>query len=306
MDAITLFCPATVANLSCGFDVLGACLNAIGDTMVIKKSISKGIQITNITGAELPLEASKNVAGVAGNALLQHLKYEHGFTVEIHKKIQAGSGIGSSAASAAGIVFGINELLGNPLSKKELIPFAMQGEALASGSLHADNVAPALLGSFTLVRSYSPLEVIRIESPKDLYFCIIHPNIVLHTKTMRSVIAPNISLQKAITQWGNLGGFIAGLYTNDYGLLQRSMQDVIIEPARKSFIPEFDAIQTMAMQNGALGAGISGSGPSMFALCKDKEVAEKIKSEAQKIYERSNYESTIYVSPINLDGIQIL
>lgn len=306
MNEIKLFCPATVANLSCGFDVLGACLETIGDEMWIRKSEKSGIQITKITGADLPLDPQKNVAGVAANALLQHLNCDQGFTIEIHKKIQAGSGIGSSAASASGAVFGINELLGRPLSRQQLIAFAMQGEALASGSEHADNVAPALLGSFTLVRGYSPLDVIRIESPEDLFFCIVHPEIALNTSSMRAVLEPTISLQKAITQWGNLGGFIAGLYTSDYTLISRSLQDVIVEPLRKSFLPEFARIKEMALENGALGAGISGSGPSIFALCKGIDVAEKIKIEAEKIYQKTPYPFAIYVSKINKEGIQII
>ena len=268
MEQIKLFCPATIANLSCGFDVLGLCLDNVGDEMIIRKSQEKGIRITKIIGADLPLETEKNVAGVAGLALLAALNIDYGFEIEIYKNIKAGSGIGSSSASAAGAVFGINELVGRPFSRKELVYFAMQGEVLASGSAHADNVAPALCGGFTLVRSYTPLDVIRVDSPSELYATVIHPQIELKTSEMRAVLQPMVSLKSAIIQWGNVGGLMAGLYTNDYELIGRSLHDDIVEPLRGKFIPQFNLVKQSAIDNGALGSGISGSGPSIFALSK--------------------------------------
>ena len=244
MNEIKLFCPATIANISCGFDVLGLCLEAVGDEMIIRKSEIKGIRIIKIDGAELPLEASKNVAGVAALALLEATDCEFGFEIEIYKKIKAGSGIGSSAASAAGAVFGVNELLGKPFSKKELVQFAMKGEAIASGSEHADNVAPAIFGGITLIRSTKPLDVIKIESPSELYATVIHPQIELKTSDMRAVLKPEVSLKSAIIQWGNLGGLISGFYTSDYELIGRSLHDEIVEPLRGQFIPKFDLIKS--------------------------------------------------------------
>lgn len=306
MESIKIFCPATVANLSCGFDVLGLCLDTVGDEMVISKSPVKGIRITKIIGANLPLETEKNVAGIAAQALLKELNLDFGFDIEIHKNIKAGSGIGSSAASAAGAVYGINELIGQPFSRKELVYYAMKGEALASGSEHADNVAPALLGGFTLIRGYSPLDIIRIESPNDLFVTVVHPQIELKTSEMRAVLTPEISLKSAITQWGNLGGLISGLYTNDYDLISRSLHDEIVEPLRSKFIPNFDIVKRKAIENGALGVGISGSGPSIFTLNKGLEDAQKVASVIETIFSKTEIPFEIHISKINPDGIRII
>ena len=310
MNEIKIFCPATIANLNCGFDVMGLCLDGIGDEMIIRKVTEKGIKITKITGADLPLATEKNVAGVAALAIckeaINRVSFEHGFEIEIHKKIKAGSGIGSSSASAAGAVFGINELLGKPFTKHQLVDFAMKGEAVASGSEHADNVAPCLLGGFTLVRGYNPLDVIRIESPNELYAVVLHPHIEVKTSDARAVLQPMIPLKNAITQTGNLGGLIAGLYTNDYELIGRSLQDVIIEPMRKHLIPNFDVVKNAALHNGALGAGISGAGPSIFALCKGQETAEKVAFAMSESFQNTGIEFDIHISKINPNGVKII
>jgi homoserine kinase len=306
MNEIKIFCPATIANISCGFDVLGLCLEATGDEMIIRKSDIKGIRITKIVGADLPLETSKNVAGVAGLALLEAIDYEFGFDIEIYKNIKAGSGIGSSAASAAGAVFGINELVGKPFTRKELVAFAMKGEAIASGSEHADNVAPAILGGITLVRSTIPLDIIKIESPSELYATVIHPQIELKTSEMRAVLQPMIPLKSAIVQWGNLGGLIAGFYTSDYELIGRSLHDEIVEPLRGPFIPKFDVIKKVALENGALGSGISGSGPSIFALSKGIEIANKIAKAISTVYDEMELPYEIHVSKVNSEGVKII
>jgi homoserine kinase len=306
MTEIKLFSPATIANLSCGFDVLGACLDGIGDEMIFRKSTQKGLRITKITGADLPYEPEKNVAGVAGLALLNQVEIEFGIEMEIHKKIKAGSGIGSSSASAAGAVVGINELLGNPFSKQELIAFAMEGEFLASGSYHADNVAPAILGGFTLVKGYSPLEVIKMPSPKELYATIIHPQIEVKTAAARSILPKEIALKTAVTQWGNLGGFICGLYTEDYDLIGRSIVDVVAEPYRKSLIPSFEKVKQAALEAGALGFGISGSGPSLFALSRGEATAKKVAAQMTKVYQTTGIDFEIYISAINNQGVRIV
>jgi homoserine kinase len=306
MNEIKLFCPATIANLSCGFDVLGLCLDNVGDEMVIRKSAQKGIRITKIIGADLPLETENNVSGVAGLALLETVDSDFGFEIEIYKNIKAGSGIGSSAASSAGAVFGINALLGYPYSTKDLVQFAMQGEKLACGNAHADNVAPALLGGFTLVRSYDPLDIIKIESPSELYATVVHPQIELKTSDARSVLKQTVSLKSAIMQWGNVGGLIAGLYTKDYDLIGRSLHDEIVEPLRSVLIPGFDLIKQAALENGALGSGISGSGPSIFALSKGKDTAEKIAKAMSAVYEAINLPYEIHVSKVNSEGVKIL
>jgi len=306
MNEIKIFCPATIANLNCGFDVLGLCLEGIGDEMIIRQSTEKGIRITKITGADLPLETEKNVAGVAALAIVNAANPNCGFEIEIHKKIKAGSGIGSSSASAAGAVFGINELLGRPFTRHELVDFAMKGEALASGCEHADNVAPCVLGGFTLVRGYNPLDVIKIQSPSELYAVVLHPQIELKTSDSRAVLPNAVPLKDAITQSGNLGGFIAGLYTSDYTLISRSLQDVIIEPHRQKLIPGFENAKNAALDAGALGAGISGAGPSIFALCRGQEKAEKVAYAMSSSYLDIGIAFDMHVSKINDEGVKIM
>ena len=304
MKSIKVFAPATVANVSCGFDVLGCCLDGVGDEMVISLSDEPGVRITKIDGANLPMQAEKNVASVAVMAMLEKLtNVEFGIEIEIYKKIKAGSGIGSSAASSTGAVWGANQLLGKPFTDKELIPFAMEGERLASGNAHADNVAPALLGGFTLVRSYAPLDVLKLHTPEDLYMTIIHPQIEVKTADSRKVIKSNVDLKQAITQWGNLGGFITGLYTNDYNLLARSLEDVIIEPLRSILIPKFEQVKNAAIEAGALGAGISGSGPSIFALSKGKETAQNVAKAIENVYQETGIVFDIHVAEINPNGV---
>lgn len=306
MEEVRIFSPGTIANLSCGFDVLGLCLDNVGDEMLIRKSKNKGIRITKIEGADLPLETEKNVAGVSALAMLEAIDPDFGFEIEICKHIKAGSGIGSSAASSAGSVFGMNILLGSPFSPRELVPFAMQGEKLAGGSAHADNVAPALLGGFTLVRSYTPLDIIRIESPKDLYATVVHPQIELKTSDARSILKQNITLKTAIEQWGNVGGLVAGLYTQDYDLIGRSLHDAIVEPIRSVLIPEFEKVKAVCKENGALGSGISGSGPSIFALSKSYETARRVSKAMEEIYKAIGLEYEIHVSAINPQGVKII
>lgn len=303
---VSVFAPATVANVSCGFDVLGFCLEPIGDKVVVRKSNDKGIRITKIEGQDLPLDADKNVAGVAGNALLAELKSDQGFEIEIYKGIKAGSGIGSSAASSVGAVFGINTLLGNPFSRRELIKFAMEGEKIASGTAHADNVSPALLGGFTLVRCGKKPDVISLPTPADLYATIIHPKIELRTADARSVLKKTIPLEKAIQQWGNLAALVSGLYTSDYDLIGRSLVDVIIEPERSALIPFFDEMKNAAKTVGALGSGISGSGPSVYCLSKGKKKANEVANALTEIFTPLNIAFDIHVSKINTKGVELL
>lgn len=306
MEELRIFAPATVANLSCGFDVLGVCLDNVGDEMSLRKNDLNQIRITKITGQELPLDTDKNVAGVAVKALLEKLGTDQGFDIEIYKKIKAGSGIGSSAASSAGAVFAVNKLLSEPFTLKELIPFAMEGERLASGNAHADNVAPALLGGFCLVKSYNPLEIIKLPCPPELRVVVLHPLIEVKTKDSRALIKLNVSLKKAVSQWGNLGAFVSALYTEDYGLLGRSLKDEIIEPVRSILIPFFDDLKEIAINNGALGFGISGSGPSVYAMCKGQNSAEKVKNAMQLFYQEKGIDFDLHLSKINTDGIKIL
>ena len=304
MNSISVFAPATVANISCGYDVLGCCLNGVGDQMNIHRSSSKNVTITKIEGAKLPFEAHKNVASVAVMAMLEQLNDPSiGIDIEIFKKIKSGSGIGSSAASSAGAVWAVNELLNRPFTANQLVKFAMEGERIASGSAHADNVAPALLGGFTLVRSYSPLDVIKLHTPPDLYFTVIHPQIEVKTEDSRRILKPSLPLKNAVTQWGNLGGFISGLYTEDYDLISRSLSDIVIEPLRAILIPKFKEVQQIALENGALGAGISGSGPSIFALSKGKATAEKVAKGMRQIYQETSIGFDVHITSVNSAGV---
>jgi len=303
MKSIRVFCPGTIANVSCGFDVLGLSLEGVGEYMTVTQTPTKGITISEITGQDLPLETAKNVAGVAGLGLLEALGSEAGFDIKIEKKIKAGSGIGSSAASSAGAVWAINHLLGNPYTTIELIPFAMEGERLASGVAHADNVAPALLGGFTLVRSTDPLDVVSLPSPRELYATVIHPQIEIKTADSRRILKSSLSLKDAITQWGNVGGLVAGLYREDYELIGRSLQDVVIEPVRSILIPGFDEIKAAALNAGALGCGISGSGPSVFALSKGADKAHEVAQQLKEVYTPMGIPFDIHISNINEKGV---
>lgn len=303
---IKIFSPATVANVACGFDVLGFCLDNKGDEMVIKKTKEKGIKITHIEGYDLPYEASANVAGVSALAMYEHAKPDCGFAIEIYKNIKPGSGIGSSAASAVGSVFAINELLDRPYNKTQLTYFAMKGEALASKSEHADNLAPAIFGGFTLVKSILPLEILQIPTPSELYATLIHPQIEIKTSDARDLLPKNVTLKDATSQWANVGSLIHALHTNDYKLIHRSLQDIIVEPHRKKLIPYFDDVKFAALEAGALGCAISGSGPSIFALSQGKTIAENVEKAIQLVYSNTNIDYNTFVSKINLEGIKIL
>jgi len=305
MNEIKIFSPATVANVSCGFDVLGFCLDTIGDEMIIRKTDKKGIYITKIEGHDLPFETEKNVAGVSALALYEDAQPNCGFEIEIYKKIKPGSGVGSSSASAAGSVFAINELLGKPYNKTQLTYFAMKGEALASGSEHADNIAPALFGGFTLVKSVTPIEVLQIPTPSNLYVTVIHPQIEIKTSEARAILPKEVELKKAIRQWANVGSLVHALHTKDYQLIKRSLEDVIVEPHRSKLIPFFNDVK-LAANTHALGTGISGSGPSIFALSEGIENANKVEQAIRNVYSKTNIAFETYVSKINLQGMKIL
>jgi len=305
-NEIRIFSPATVANVACGFDVLGFCLDNKGDEMVVRITKEKGIKITHIEGFELPYEVKENVAGVSALAMYEHAKPDGGFEIEIYKHIKPGSGIGSSAASAVGSVFAMNELLGRPYNKTQLTYFAMKGEALASKSEHADNLAPAIFGGFTLVKSTLPLDILQIPTPLELYVTIIHPQIEIKTSEAREILPKKVFLKDAIIQWANVGSLVHALHTSDYKLIHRSLQDIIVEPYRKQLIPHFDDVKFVAMEAGALGCAISGSGPSIFALSQGKDIAEKVEKAIKGVYSKTSIEYNTFVSKINLEGIKII
>jgi len=307
MNQVKVFAPATVANVACGFDVLGLALDYPGDEVLVTKTDKNDIVITACHNAEnLPLEADKNVAGVALKALLDKLGSDQGFEIELTKGVKPGSGIGSSAASSAAAVVAVNELLGTPFTKKELVKFAMEGERCATGVAHADNVAPSICGGFTLVRSYEPLDIIKIDSPKELWATVIHPQLEVKTRDARRVLKGGIDLSKAITQWGNVGGLVAGLYSEDYDLIGRSLVDVVIEPIRSILIPGYEKVKRATIESGALGCSISGSGPSIFGLSKGEETANNVKEAMAEVYTQYGVDFEIHVSQINSEGAKVI
>lgn len=303
-----VFAPATVANVACGFDIFGFALNAPGDELFLTLTETSKVVVTCITGdgGVLPLSPERNTAAVSAAKLLKHLGSRHGLEIEVHKKMPLGSGLGSSAASAAGSVFALNELLGRPLTARELIPFAMEGERVACGSAHADNVAPALLGGFIAVRSYHPLDILSIACPLDLYCSVLHPHIEIRTAMAREILRPDITLQAHVEQTGNAVGLAVGLMRGDAELIGKSLQDVIAEPMRAPLIPGFAAIKKSALELGALGCSISGSGPSIFALSLGISHAEKIGEAMKKACHDQGLPSHLYISPLNIQGPKVL
>ena len=306
MNEIKIFSPATVANVACGYDVLGFCLDTIGDEMVIRKTKEKGITISKIEGFDLPYNIEENVAGVSALAMYNAINVDFGFEIEIYKNIKPGSGIGSSAASAVGSVFGMNELIGKPFNKTQLTEFAMKGEAIASQCEHADNLAPALFGGFTLVKSVKPLEVLQLPTPKDIYATVIHPLIEIKTSESRAILPSKVVLRNAIHQWANVGSFVHALHTNNYELLSRSLKDVVVEPYRSQLIPSFKEVKQAVLDNGALGCSISGAGPSIFTLNKGLENANRVKQVMHEIYKKTDIDFEIHVTKINEEGVKIL
>ena len=305
-EEVHIFSPATVANVGPGFDILGFAMNQPGDEILVKKTTGGDHIIVDRSGVGLPLDPEKNVATVAMDSMLSQLGSNQKFQLTFLKKIAPGSGIGSSAASSAGAVFCANVLLGNPYTTEELVPFAMKGEETASGSAHADNVAPALLGGFILIRSYEPLDIISIPGSEHIYCSVVYPEISIATEDSRKILKTTVSLEKAVTQCGNVAGLVTGLITGNFRLISDSMQDVIAEPIRSFLIPEYDKVKKAALEAGALGCSISGSGPSIFALSKDEDTARNAGSEMEKVFTAAEIGSRVFVSQVNKQGIKIL
>lgn len=304
-NEITILSPATVANVVCGFDVLGFALENPSDKMLLRKVNGKGVKIINKDNYNLPVDPAKNVIGMALLALLEETKEDIGFEVESTKFIKPGSGIGSSAASAAGAVVGANHLLNNRFSNEQLVGFAMCGEEVASGAKHADNIAPCIYGGITLIRSLNPLDIVAIPSP-DLYVTILHPQIEVKTSDSRSILKKQVLLKDAVTQWANVAGLVAGLMKMDYGLISRSLTDVIVEPIRSILIPGFDEIKKKSMEAGALGGGISGAGPSIFMLSKSETTAKAIEQAMIMVYQKIGIDFHTHVSSIAKNGVKVL
>jgi len=296
---VTAFAPATVANISCGFDVLGLALNKLGDRITVEVSSQRKIQILEIFGdANLPKDPTKNVCGVIALRMLEEAGVEKGVNIRIQKGIRGGSGLGSSAASSVATAVAMNSMLDNQFDKSSILRFAVEGEFLASGSRHADNVSPALMGGITLVRSHDPLDVISLPPPDDLYIVILFD--------ARRILKTKVDFTKASKQWANLAAFIAGIYRSDYDLIGRSMKDLIVEPVRSLLIPGFQILKDTAMAEGALGFGISGSGPSVFALVKGDESANKVQIGMEKAYNSQGIEFKAFISAVNAKGAAVV
>ncbi len=304
MNQISILSPASVANVVCGFDCLGFALSAPCDEMTMRLIADKKVRIVNRDDFNLPTKPEKNVAGAALLSMLQSLDGKFGFEVEITKHIKPGSGIGSSSASAAGAVVAANKLLNERFSKLKLVEFAMDGEKIASGDRHADNVAPCIFGGFTLVRSVNPLDVIALDFP-PMFVTIIHPQIEIKTSEARKILPAQIPLKDAIRQWSNVGALVFGLQKGEYKIISRALEDFIVEPVRKSLIPKFDEIKNESLKAGALGGGISGSGPSIFMLSENLETARKVENVMQTIYEQTRIDFNIYVSEISTEGVKV-
>ncbi len=305
MTEVKIYSPATVANIVCGFDVLGMCLSEPCDVMHVKLLTEKKVIINNTNNHHLPVDPSQNTAGAPLLAILEEINDSIGFEISIEKNIKPGSGIGSSAASAAGAVVAANYLLGNKFSKEDMVRFAMIGEKVASGVKHADNIAPCIYGGITLIRSIFPLDIISIPSP-PLHVTVVHPQIEVRTSDARQILRKEVLLKDAIRQWGNIGGLVAGFLKNDYELIGRSLEDVIIEPVRSMLIPGFDEVKKKCKEAGALGGGISGSGPSIFMLSTNESTAKAVESVMQNIYNKMELSYHTYVTTINNRGVEIV
>jgi homoserine kinase len=308
MKSVKAFAPATVANVSCGFDILGFAIDAMGDTVELVRKDELGLTVVSIEGdgGRLPYEVEKNTCAVAIQAMLDELGQQVGMDIYLKKGLPLGSGMGSSAASAVAALVAANRLLGDPFEKKALLPFAIAAEKAACGAGHADNVAPSLLGGFVLIRDYHPLDVIKLPVPDGLYCALLHPHFELKTSDSRSVLRDQISLKHSTIQSGNVAGFIAGLYQEDFDLISRSLKDVIAEPYRAVLIPGFYEMREALKSIGALGMGISGSGPTLFALSKGSDKAEEIRSAAEEIYQKIGLGVDVYFSAINTRGAYLI
>jgi homoserine kinase len=305
---VSVFAPATVSNVACGFDVMGFAVHEPGDIATVRKIEKPGVFLKIVGGGDdrLPRESSKNTAGIAVIEFLKKMKVATGIEIELHKKMPMGSGLGSSAASAVAAVYATNILFDNPLSRNELLPFVLEAEKAACGSAHADNAAPSLLGGFVLIRSYNPLDTLSLAVPANLMCTILHPFLEIKTEYARKILSKKILLKDAVTQWGNVGGLVTGLLKNDYDLIGRSLQDVIAEPLRSKLIPGFIEIKKAAMNAGALGCSISGSGPAIFALSKSKSIANNVGQAMKAACDKKDIDNKIYISEVNKEGPRII
>ncbi len=303
----TAFAPASVGNVAIGFDILGFAVDALGDKVTVARRKEPGVVITRISGiaGELPTEPEKNTAGRALMALYETVKPDFGFAMEIEKGIPLGSGLGGSAASAVGAVVAANALLPNPCPKLELLKFAMHGEAVASGSMHVDNIAPSLFGGLVLTVGIDNPRVKQIPVPPGVRAVIVHPHMFLSTKQARAILSRTVALSDFVWQTANLAGFISGCYTNDLDMIRASLEDVVIEPQRQALIPGFFEVRRAAMQGGALGCSISGAGPTMFAWAPASR-AQGVLAAMQREFAQKSIQIDDWIVEIQSQGARVV
>jgi len=308
MTSITAFAPATVSNVACGFDVLGFALESPGDEVTARLAPA-GVQIESIEGdgGRLSLDAAKNTAGVAALALLTTLGERRGVILSLRKGLPLSSGLGGSAASAAAAVVAVDAILGANTPIETLIASALDGERLGAGSAHADNVAPCLYGGFVLVRRPNPPDIIRLPVPPGLVAVVVHPDLEIETAKARALLGTTVPLADAVRQWANLGAFVDGMHRGDFAQISRSLEDTIAEPRRASLVPGLALIKRAAMDAGALGCSLSGSGPSLFALCRDAASAQAVASAmTAAVRQHIGGEPQTYISPIAPRGAHVV
>jgi homoserine kinase len=307
-NSITVFAPASVGNLACGFDSMGLAITNPGDIITLEKNSERRLIIREITGdnGKLSYDIKKNTASVAIHSFLEEHKIKQGFNIYLQKNMAMGSGLGSSAASAVAGVYAAAMLIDNRLSKPELIRHAMEGERIACGSAHADNVAPSMLGGITLVRSNNPLDIVSLPVPSQLYIAVVHPHIEVLTKDARAVLKKEIPLPVAVQQWSNTAAFVSALHTNDYNLIGRSVIDLVAEPYRAALIPVFHKVKKAALQNGALACSISGSGPSLFTLCRGLKNCREAGKAMREVFLKAKVMNDVYISKVNTEGARVI
>ena len=308
MISATSFAPATVSNVSCGFDVLGFALVEPGDEVTARLT-DGGVSIDDILGdgGRLPREASRNTAGVAALALLTKLGERRGVALTIKKGLPLSSGLGGSAASAAAAVVAVDALVGANSNEETLIACALEGERLGAGSAHADNIAPSICGGFVLVRRPSPPDVLRLPVPRGLTAVVVHPDIEIETAKARALLGSTVLLADAVKQWANMGALVDGLHRGDFAVISRALEDSIAEPRRASLVPGLAIIKRAAADAGALGSGLSGSGPSLFALCENETIARRVAGAmTAAVRAQIGGDPQTYVSAIAARGARVL
>ena len=306
MKKVKVYAPGSIGNVGCGFDVFGLAIEAVGDVLEVEENTTGQLRILDIAGDEtIPLDPEKNIVTVGASNLLLEFGSTQGFDFKITKGVVAGSGLGSSASSATAGVFAVNELLGRPYTRLELIKFAAVGEQIASHQVHYDNVAPSMIGGFTIVRSSKPLEILQVDVPKNLYLAMARPSVVIKTEEAKQILGSSLPIDKAVTQFGNIAGLVIGMQNEDISLIGRSAEDVLATPLRSGLIPKFEEAKAAALAAGAAGFNISGSGPAMFAICDGRDIAKRVVNALQDVY-HDDYNANFYLTQADTLGTRLI